>query len=82
MLKYFFGLDGANRSLNRQVFYFCGRVGGGGVEKCRLKPTSAKVQVEVEAELGKNFWKQKHMKSYNKIVEGIFFNIYCTPNLC
>ena len=42
--------------LYRQVFYFCGRVGvrGGGVEKLRLKLTSAKVEVEVEAELGKN----------------------------
>ena len=28
-------------------------VGGGGVEKWRLKLTSAKVEVEVEAELGK-----------------------------
>ena len=36
-----------------QEFYFCGRVGGGGVEKSRLKLTSAKVEVEVEAELGK-----------------------------
>ena len=36
-----------------QVFYFCSRVGvrGGGVEKLRLKLTSAKV--EVEAEFGK-----------------------------
>ena len=35
-----------------QVFYFCGRVGGGGdgVEKLRFKLTSAKVEVEVEAE--------------------------------
>ena len=38
--------------LHQQVFYFCGRVGGGGVEKWRLKLTSAKVKVEVEAELG------------------------------
>ena len=29
--------------------------GGGGVEKWRLKLTSAKVVVEVEAELGKSF---------------------------
>ena len=28
-------------------------MGGGGVEKWRLKLTSAKVEVEVEAELGK-----------------------------
>ena len=28
--------------------------GGGGVEKFRLKLTSAKVEAEVEAELGKN----------------------------
>ena len=28
--------------------------GGGGVEKWRLKLTSAKVEVEVEAELGNN----------------------------
>ena len=36
-----------------------GWVGGGGVEKWRLKLTSAKVEVEVEAELGNNgiFWK-------------------------
>ena len=39
--------------LYQQVFYFCGRVGGGGVEIWRLKLTSAKVEVEVEAELGK-----------------------------
>ena len=40
--------------LHRQVFYFCGRVGGGGggVEDWRLKQSSAKVEVEVEAELG------------------------------
>ena len=40
--------------LYRQVFYFCGRVGvrWGGVEKLRLKLTSAKVEVEVDAELG------------------------------
>ena len=40
-----------------QVFYFCGWVGGmGGVgvgmEKLRSKLTLAKVEVEVEAELG------------------------------
>ena len=35
-----------------QEFYFCGRVGGGGVEKSRLKLTSTKVEVEMEAELG------------------------------
>ena len=29
-------------------------MGGGGVEKWRLKLTSAKVKVEVEAELGSN----------------------------
>ena len=48
--------------LYRQVFYFCGRLGKGGcgwegggwccVEKLRLKLTSAKFEVEVEAELG------------------------------
>ena len=38
------------------ILYFCGQVGGdgGGVEKWRLKLTSAKVEVEVEAELGNN----------------------------
>ena len=36
------------------ILYFCGRMGGGGVEKWRIKLTSAKVEVEVEAELGKN----------------------------
>ena len=30
-------------------------MGGGGVEKCRLKQASAKVEVEVEAELGNIF---------------------------
>ena len=47
------GLDGANRSyIYWQVFYFCGQVGVGGVEKSRLKLTSAKVELEVEAVLG------------------------------
>ena len=32
-----------------QIFYFCGWVGIGGVEKSRLKLTSAKVKFEVEA---------------------------------
>ena len=41
------------------IISFCvrvggGGVGGGGVEKWRLKLTSAKVLVEVEAELGNN----------------------------
>ena len=35
-----------------QMFYFCDWVGMGGVEKSRLKLTSAKVEVGVEAELG------------------------------
>ena len=41
------------------LLYFCSRVGGwvglggAGLEKSRLKLTSAKVEVEVEAELGK-----------------------------
>ena len=34
------------------ILYVCGRGGGGGVEKWILKLTSAKVDVEVEAELG------------------------------
>ena len=45
-------------------------VGGGGVEKWRLKLTSAKVEVEVEAELGKNSmykksWVQKILGQKN-----------------
>ena len=48
-----------SRWLYWQVFYFCGRLGVGGcgwvrvcMEKLRLKLTSAKGEVEVEAELG------------------------------
>ena len=38
------------------ILYFCGQVGrsGGSLQKWRLKLTSAKVEVEVEAEIGKN----------------------------
>ena len=40
--------------LYQQVFTFAvGWVGGGGVEKWRLKLASAKFEVEVEADLGK-----------------------------
>ena len=48
-LKYFFVLDGANRPVVSARILFL-RLGGG-VEKLRLKLTSAKVKVEVEAEL-------------------------------
>ena len=43
-------------SIYMLLFYFCVRLGVGGVvvEKFRLKLTSAKVEAEVEAELGKN----------------------------
>ena len=36
------------------IYYFCGRVGGGGVEKLRLRLSQLpnKVEVEVEANLG------------------------------
>ena len=34
--------------------------GGGGVEKWRLKLTSATVEVEVEAELGNNFLEARY----------------------
>ena len=44
-----------DQSYISKFFNFCGRVGGGGVENWRLKLTSAKVEVEVEAELGKIF---------------------------
>ena len=46
-----------------QVFYICGWSGGwvgwGGVEKLRLKLTLAKVEVDVEAELGNKMMKSK-----------------------
>ena len=55
MLKYFFGLDSANKSVILAGILLLrsgGWVGWAGVEKLRLKLTLAKV--EVEAELGKN----------------------------
>ena len=61
LLKYFFGLEIANRSVILAVILLL-RSGGGnwvgvvgcgdGVEKLRLKLTSIKVEVEIEAELG------------------------------
>ena len=60
LLKYFFGLVGVFRLvisadilLLRSGGGGCMGVHGGGVEKLRLKLTSAKVEVEVEAEIGK-----------------------------
>ena len=46
LLKCFFGLDGANRSVPLACILLL-RLGGGGVEKLSLKLTSAKVEVEV-----------------------------------
>ena len=55
--RYFFGLDGTNRSVisagilllwSGQWVGWLGDGDGGGVEKLRLKLTSAKVEVEVE----------------------------------
>ena len=60
--RYFFGLDGTNRSVISagilllwlgQWVGWLGDGDGGGVEKLRFKLTSAKVEVEVEAELDK-----------------------------
>ena len=56
MLNNFFGLDVSKRSvILAGILLFrsggCGRVGKGGVEKSRLQLTSAKVEVEVEAEI-------------------------------
>ena len=51
LLKYFFSLNGANRSIiSADILLLLS--GGGGAEKLRLKLTSAKVKVEVEAERG------------------------------
>ena len=54
LLKYFFGLNSANRSMISAgiSLLWSGGWGWGGVEQLRLKLTLAKVEVVVEAKLG------------------------------
>ena len=53
-----------------------GGVGGGGVEKWRLKLTSAKVEVEVEAELGNRVYAEIEFSDVN------LYEFVCLMQLC